>query len=142
MFDLTGLGSLFGLVTKVIDKIFPDKDQADKVKLEMLKMQQEGALKELELEYNLMMKQIDVNVEEAKSEKWWKAGARPFVIWVCGFALAYNYVLMPFIVWTTKAFFPNVPDMPTLDYGELMTLLLGMLGIGTMRTIDKSRVSR
>lgn len=140
MFDFTGFGSIFSFATKIIDKIFPDKDQADKVKLEMLKLQQEGALKELEMEYQNALKQTEVNVEEAKSEKWWKAGARPFIMWVCGVAIAYNYVIMPFIVYFVKVFYPEAPAMPALDTSELMTLLLGMLGLAGMRSYDKSKV--
>jgi len=47
--DLTGLGSVFTFGAKVIDKIFPDKEAADRAKLELLRMQQEGGLKELEV---------------------------------------------------------------------------------------------
>lgn len=142
MFDITGLGSIFGFATKIIDKLFPDKNEADKVKLEMLKLQQEGALKELELEYQNALKQIEVNIEEAKSEKWWKAGARPFIMWVCGCAIAYNYVLMPFIVYFVKVFYPSAPDLPALDTSELMTLLLGMLGLGAYRSYDKAKTNK
>lgn len=136
-FDLTGLGSVFDFGGKIIDKIFPDKDAADKAKLEMLKLQQQGEFKELDLEYGNRAQQIAVNIEEAKNGSVFVSGWRPFVGWICGSALAYNYIVMPFIVWMTKCFFPNVPEMPTLNNGELMALLSGLLGIGAFRSIDK-----
>ena len=131
------ISAAFDFGSKIVDKIFPDKDKADQVKFEMLKLQQEGAFKELDLEYNNRSQQIAVNIEEAKNGSVFVSGWRPAVGWVCASALTYNYVLMPFIVWVTKCFFPSVPEMPTLDMGELMTLLFGMLGIGILRSVDK-----
>jgi hypothetical protein len=137
-FDITGLGSIFSFGTAIIDKIFPNADEANKAKLAMLQLQQNGDLKVLDEQFQLAMKQGEVNAIEAASEKWWKAGWRPFIGWVCGTALAYNYVLMPFIVYFAKLFKPDAPAMPVLDIGTLMTLLFGMLGIGAMRSYDKS----
>ena len=135
--DITGLGSVADLAGKVIDKIFPDKDAAEKAKLELFRMQQEGNLKELEAEFQLKIQQLVINAEEAKNGSVFVSGWRPFVGWVCGSALAYNYIVMPFIVWGAKNFYPDAPSMPILDMGELMTLLIGMLGIGFMRSWDK-----
>lgn len=136
-FDITGLGSVFDFVGKVVDKIFPDKTKAEEVKLEMLRLQQAGALKEIELEYNIMLEQIKVNMEEAKSSRLFVSGWRPFVGWVCGGAFAYNYIMMPFIVWIAAWASGTAPVMPELDMGELTTLLFGMLGLGAMRSFDK-----
>ncbi len=139
--DITGLGSIADLAGKVIDKIFPDKDAAEKAKLELFRMQQEGNLKELEAEFQLKLQQLVINAEEAKNGSVFVSGWRPFVGWVCGSALAYNYIAMPFIVWITKNFYPQAPAMPVLDMGELMTLLIGMLGIGFMRSWDKVKAN-
>lgn len=139
--DITGLGSIADLAGKVIDKIFPDKDAAEKAKLELFRMQQEGNLKELEAEFQLKLQQLVINAEEAKNGSVFVSGWRPFVGWVCGSALAYNYIAMPFIVWITKNFYPQAPAMPILDMGELMTLLIGMLGIGFMRSWDKVKAN-
>jgi len=61
--DITGIGAIFDFGSKVIDKIFPDKDAADRAKLEMLKLQQEGAFKELEAQLELAKGQLAINVE-------------------------------------------------------------------------------
>jgi hypothetical protein len=136
--DITGLGSIFDFGSKVIDKIFPDKDAADRAKLEMLKLQQQGAFKELELQFEIAKGQMAINQEEAKNPSVFVSGWRPAVGWVCVAAYAYNYVAMPLIVWFAKWYDPvNTPSMITLDTGELTTLLFGMLGIGTLRTFEK-----
>jgi len=140
-FDITGLGSIFDFGGKIIEKIFPDKDKADAAKLEMFKMQQAGELTALQNEFQLAIKQGEINVEEAKSASTFVAGWRPFVGWVCGVALAYNYVAMPFLAWLAKWIDPGAPAMPILETGELMTLLLGMLGLGAMRSYDKTKTA-
>jgi len=136
-FDITGLGSVFDLASKVIDKIFPDKDKAEAAKLEMFKLQQEGELKEIQNQFELAIKQNDVNVVEAGSQSVFVSGWRPFIGWVCGVALAWNYILFPLYGYTAKWISPNAPAMFALDSGELTTLLFGMLGLGAMRSYDK-----
>lgn len=136
-FDITGLGSIFDFGSKVIDKIFPDKDAADRAKVEMLKLQQEGAFKELEASLQLSMAQIKVNEIEAAHPNIFVSGWRPAVGWVCVAAYCYNYVVMPLIVWFATWYDKTAPAMITLDTGELTTLLFGMLGIGTLRTYEK-----
>lgn len=140
-FDITGIGSIFDFASKVIDKIFPDKTAAEQAKAKMFELQMQGEFKQLENDYNLALQQIAVNLEEAKSEIWWKAGWRPFIGWVCGLAFAYNYVLMPFLVWATQLFMEKAPGMPLLDMSELTTLLFGMLGLGAMRTFEKVKTN-
>lgn len=75
--DITGLGSLFELTGKVLDKIFPDKDAADKAKLEMLKLQQQGEFKQLDQDFQLALEQIKVNAVEASSGSVFVSGGRP-----------------------------------------------------------------
>jgi hypothetical protein len=142
-FDITGLGSIFQFGTAIIDKIFPNADDANKAKLAMLQMQQTGEFKELEtgLEYAKLQAQSDqgqmaVNKAEAEAggllNQW-----RPALGWVCVSAYAYNFVLMPIAIWTTKLILGDAPAMVALDTTELGVLLAGMLGIGGMRSYDK-----
>lgn len=138
-FDITGIGAIFDFGGKVIDKLFPDQDAANKAKLEMLKLQQEGAFKELELQFDNMKAQIGVNAKEAENPNLFVSGARPAVMWVCVAAYAFNYLLMPLANWLARFWDVNAPAMVALDTGELTTLLFGMLGIGSLRTIEKIR---
>jgi hypothetical protein len=140
-FDITGLGSVFDLGSKVLDKIFPDKDAADKAKLELLRLQQAGEFKQLEIESQMAVEQIKVNAVEAANPSVFVSGWRPAVGWVCCAAYAYNYVAMPIIVWGAKWYDSNAPAMIMLDTGELTTLLFGMLGLGVLRTAEKIKGS-
>jgi hypothetical protein len=136
-FDITGLGSIFDFGSKVIDKIFPDKTAADKAKFDLLTQQQAGQLTELQNDFNLAIKQIETNAVEAENPSTFVSGWRPFVGWICGVALAYNYIFMPLFVYIMQMAFKGAPGMPALDIGELMTLLIGMLGLGALRSYDK-----
>jgi hypothetical protein len=136
-FDITGLGSIFDFGSKIIDKIFPDKTAADKAKFDLLTQQQAGQLTELQNDFNLAIKQIETNAVEAENPSTFVSGWRPFVGWICGVALAYNYIFMPLFVYIMQMAFKGAPGMPALDIGELMTLLIGMLGLGALRSYDK-----
>jgi len=138
-FDITGLGSVFDFAGRVIDKIFPDKDAADKAKLELFKLQQAGELKQLDNDFNLALEQVKTNAIEAAHPSVFIAGWRPAIGWVCVSAYGYNYVAMPLITWVAKWYDAAAPAMITLDTGELTTLLFGMLGIGGLRTFEKMR---
>ena len=139
--DITGLGSVFDFGSKVIDKIFPNKDDAEKAKLAMLQMAQNGEFKELDLQAQRDQQQAAINAEESKQggllNQW-----RPALGWVCVSAYAYNFVLMPFVVWLSTFITGAAPAMSAMDTTELSVLLLGMLGIGGMRSIDKKTATR
>jgi hypothetical protein len=83
-----------------------------------------------------MQAQADVNKVEAASSSLFVAGWRPFIGWVCGSGLAYQFVLCPLLSWGA-ALAKHPVACPSLDMGTLLTLLLGMLGLGGMRTVEK-----
>lgn len=131
------LTAVLNIGTSIIDKIWPDKTQAEAAKLKMFELQQQGALAEIQNGFNLMLENIKVNANEALHQSVFVAGWRPFLGWVGGCAFAYNYVIMPMLVYFIKLYNPAAPAMPALDMGELTTLLFGMLGISGMRTFEK-----
>jgi hypothetical protein len=134
-FDPISIG--LELAGKVIDRVFPDPTEAAKAKLEMMKMQQQGEFKQLDLEATNAVEQLKVNAIEAANDSVFVSGWRPAVGWMCCSAYAYNYVFMPLVAWGAKWYDPAAPNMITLDTGELTTLLFGMLGLGTLRTYEK-----
>ena len=134
------ISNILGFLSKAADKIWPDKNEAEKNKVRLTELAMTGQLEELKVEANLMLQQMVVNTEEAKHASWFVAGWRPGVGWVCAVALGYHYVLQPFIVFLLGAFGYNVA-IPVLDMGELMTLLMGMLGFGALRTFEKTRTN-
>ena len=98
-------------------------------------LDKQTALKRLEM--TPLLNQLAINLAEASNRSVWVAGWRPFIGWVCGTALLYNFVLRDLIVWAFAAWAPTMPLPPTLDLGSLMTILLGLLGLGGLRTVEK-----
>lgn len=135
MADLTGLGSVFDFGSKVIDKIWPDKTEAEAAKLKLFELQQSGELQKLAIDADLAKGQLQVNAVEAASASVFVAGWRPAVGWVCVIGLLYTFLLRPLLSWASGI--ADIPVPPQLDMGDLFTLLAGMLGLGSMRTFEK-----
>ncbi len=132
------LSGVLNLAGSVIDKIFPDKTEAEKAKVRMAELAMQGQLEELKIQADMLIKQMAINETEAKHASWFVAGWRPFVGWTCGIALAYHFVLQQFLAFVLSCF--NVKfSLPFLDMGELMTILMGMLGLGAFRTYEKTK---
>ena len=92
------------------------------------------AIKGKELDPNEFIElQTKINEIEAGHRTVFVAGWRPFIGWVCGVALAYNFVIRDLFIWITKT--TDAP--PALQMEHLMTVLLGMLGLGGLRTFEK-----
>jgi hypothetical protein len=83
--------------------------------------------------------QIQVNQTEAANKSIFIAGWRPFIGWICGSAMAYKFVVQPllvFILVATHSTF-DASRLPVLDWAEMSTVLLGMLGLAGARTWEK-----
>lgn len=132
------LTGIFDVGLKLIEKLFPDPEKAAEAKLKMLDMQQAGELKQLEADVQLALAQISVNKAEAESSDPFRAGWRPFIGWVCGIGLAFQFVVRPIANWSI-AITGNTAFFPSLELETLMTLLFGMLGLGAYRTVEKTR---
>jgi hypothetical protein len=85
----------------------------------------------------LVQGQLEINKQEAKHSSIFVAGWRPGIGWICGVALGWNFVVQPIVSWGAFLYGANLEGMPTLDTGELTTILLGMLGLGGLRTYEK-----
>ena len=82
--------------------------------------------------------QVELNKIEAGHRSIFVAGWRPFIGWVCGFALLWHFILFDMLTWITVNFFPHVTEIPQLTGTEtLVTVLLSLLGLGAMRTAEK-----
>jgi len=82
--------------------------------------------------------QLEINKAEAQHGSIFVAGWRPGIGWICGGALAWNFIVQPIVTWGAFVSGVDLAGMPTLDTGELTTILLGMLGLGGLRTYEKS----
>lgn len=93
----------------------------------------------LELENQAAAAQTSINLEEAKSERLFVSGWRPFCGWVGGFALAYAAIFEPFMSWTAQVAFGYVGTFPKIDTTITMQVLFGLLGLGAFRSYDKKQ---
>lgn len=134
--DITGIGSVLDFGSKIIDRIWPDPTQAAQAKLELFKAQQAGEFKEMDAVFDNAKSQLAVNQVEAASPTVFVSGWRPFIGWTCGSAFAYKFVLAPMIVFGL-AIAGKVYNLPQIDLTDMMPILIGMLGLGGMRTYEK-----
>lgn len=136
-----GIDSLIGVVGNVLDKIFPDANEAAKAKARLMEMNHEEVMACLNADVQIALAQANVNTEEAKSGNLFVAGWRPFIGWVCGIGFAI-FIFIPLLV-QISALCGVTVAMVTLPTELLMTVMLGMLGLGGFRTFEKVKgVSR
>jgi hypothetical protein len=126
------LSKLIGPVTGILDKVIEDKDQKAQLAHELATMADRHA-------QDLALAQIEVNKAEAASGSVFKGGWRPFIGWVCGGAFAYHFVLQPVIVFAVLTAGVELPPLPEFDMTSLLTVLMGMLGLGGLRTYEKKQ---
>jgi hypothetical protein len=120
--------AIIPLLGSIIDKSIPDTVAADKAKAEIATMQAKGEL-------DLMLGQIDINKAEAQNSSVFVAGWRPFIGWVCGTSLAYEYLMLPLFSWLSLNAGWQQP--PHLVMDGMMELVLAMLGVAGLRTVEK-----
>ncbi len=131
------LGGIFEIIKNVTSRVWPDPAEQARVQMELMKLQQEGAFKELDADLQLKLAQVELNKVEAGHNGMFKGGWRPAVGWVCAAGLVYEFLLRTIMPWAlTVAGVPDVPAMPSLD-GVLMELLFAMLGLGLYRSYEK-----
>jgi len=130
------LDALIGPVTGLLDKFIPDADERARLAHEIATMSERHA-------QELAKGQLEVNRAEAAHKSLFVAGWRPFVGWTCGIALAWHFVGQPLVVFGLALSGASTPELPTFEMESLLTVLLGMLGLGGLRTFEKTKgVSR
>lgn len=136
--DITSLigGSLTDGVAKIISLFKVDPNLAAQHAEELAKLTADMQGKILDGVSQMSVAQNQVNTAEASNPRIFIAGWRPFIGWVCGSGLATQFVIGPFVTWIA-ALAKHPVVFPSLDMGTLLTLLLGMLGLGGMRTFEK-----
>lgn len=124
MKDLTGIGEVAGVVGSVIDRIWPNKTEQEKQEMQAAMLVVQG--------------QLDVNKAEAGSSSVFVAGWRPFIGWVCGGACAWNWIGLP-IAKAGLALAGVTLELAPADLTEMLPVLMGMLGLGALRTFEKTK---
>jgi phenylpyruvate tautomerase PptA (4-oxalocrotonate tautomerase family) len=125
------LQALIGPVTGLLDKFIEDKDQKNRLAHEIATMADKQA-------HEIAKSQIEVNKEEAKSRHWWIAGWRPACGWICTLAMGYHFIIQPFLIFFL-ALFGLKMEIPSFQMDTLMTVLFGMLGLGSLRSFEKHK---
>jgi len=122
------IGDIINAVKDLAGEVIVDKDKKNEIlfKLKELEDKADSRL------HDELMGQIEINKVEAAHSSIFVAGWRPFIGWVGGVSLAYTFTLSPLL-----AFVFDRTDMPVVNTGELMTLVMAMLGVGAMRSYDK-----
>lgn len=133
------LSAIFELGKTAIEKLWPDpsKRAEELFKLEQLK--QQGDLARLQAEVSLMLGQIEINKVEAQHPSVFVAGARPAVMWIGAFGLAYAAVIEPIARFAARVVFDYAGEFPVLDTTITMQVLFGILGLGAYRTYEKTK---
>ena len=126
--DLLGIGNIIQGVGQVAEHFVTTDKERMALELEARKLDQAND-----------MAQISVNTEEAKSASLFVSGWRPFVGWVCGFALFYVAILDPIARFVAEVIYSYSGKFPEIDTTITMQVLFGLLGLGGMRTYEKSK---
>jgi hypothetical protein len=126
------LGKIFGgntlkTVGTVIDDLHFSGEEKEKLKLQMK-----------EIDAKLKEKQLDINKVEAGHRSIFVSGWRPFLGWISGLSIGYVYLFQPLLDMILQMFGVEV-DWVVLDLGQLMPLILGMLGLGGLRSFEKAK---
>ena len=123
------ISAVASLLDTAINRLWPDPAAGASAEAQLMKVQAEAAIAAVQ-------QQIDINKLEAASPSVFVAGWRPFIGWVCGSAFALHFVFLPILNWLAQLLGHAEIDIP-FDMASLMTVLMGMLGLGGMRTFEK-----
>jgi hypothetical protein len=121
--------AVVGVVGQVIDRVWPDPAQAAAAKLQLMQLQQTGELAQI-------TGQMEINKTEAANPSTFVSGWRPFIGWICGLACAWNWIGLP-IAKVALPLLGHPLAINPADLSEMMPVLMGMLGMGGLRTFEK-----
>ena len=124
------LPSILPAVTDVIGRFLPEDKEAK------AKAEREIAAKLTTHLAKIDLAQLDINKTEAAHRSVFVSGWRPFIGWSCGVALAWSYVVTPILTFVL-AQTGYLVELPSMNLGEMMPVLMGMLGLGGLRTFEK-----
>lgn len=145
------VSAIFGVAEKVLERVWPDPTQKAQALQAMAELKQKGELAFLEADLQVISGQLEINKMEAQHGGLFKGGWRPAIGWTCAIALAYHFVIQPFLVAIVsmlsfflggeEAVFP-LALLPRLDMVTIMGLVTSLLGIGGMRTYEKRKTQQ
>ena len=132
---LLGLSALIEPISAILDKVIPDKDLREKLSHDIATMAEKHTQEQV-------MAQIEVNKVEAAHHNMFVAGWRPAIGWICALGMGGNFLVIPFVNMGLELTGTDVL-IPMIELAEMMPVLMGMLGLGAMRSFEKAKgVSR
>lgn len=140
MAGIDPISNIASLANTILSRVLPDKAAQNEAKAKILEMQVSGeiaaTMQELQSNAAATAAQTTTDNTEAGSSNLFVSGWRPFIGWICGAALGYNFIFRPLLTYTTLCFGGHF-TAPPLEMASLNQLLFGMLGLATMRTVEK-----
>ena len=124
--------SLVSPVSNLLGKFIKDKDLKQKLAHDIATMAEKHS-------HENALAQIEINKAEAQHRSIFVAGWRPFLGWGLASAMIWHFVLAPIVMFIFAYSGMEAPELPAFDMDSLMTVLLGMLGLGGLRTFEKSK---
>jgi len=124
------LGGIFEIGKTLIERFIPDPGKKAAAEMEMFKMAAEGELKQI-------IAQLEINAREAAHPSVFVAGWRPAFGWCGALGFLYATVVQPIVVWYGLS--KGWPAPPDINIDLLWVVITGMLGIGGLRTFEKSK---
>ncbi len=125
------LTALIGPVVGLLDKFIPDADLKTKLAHQISSMAETHAAE-------LAKGQLEANVVQAKHPSIFVSGSRPAILWICALGLLTQFFLMPIAEWASAIWYPEI-TLPKLQTEQLMALTFSLLGLGGMRSFEKSK---
>ncbi len=117
------ISAILEAIKSIVGNVFPDTTEEKK--------------QELVNTLTVQLAQIKVDEQEALSPSMFVSGARPFIMWVCAAAFSWQFVLLPIILFIATASGHPVHDLPVFDSSTMNNVLMGLLGLGGLRTFEK-----
>tara|TARA_R110000868_G_scaffold175000_3_gene411933 strand:- start:856 stop:1266 length:411 start_codon:yes stop_codon:yes gene_type:complete len=127
-----GIGEVATLINTAVTRIWPDANEQEKGKLSLLQQELAGGL-------SIALAQSKVNEISAANPSIFVSGARPFIMWICGVALLYASLLEPLLRYIAVVGFDYAGKFPVINSDITLQVLLGMLGLGGMRSVEKTK---
>jgi len=126
------IDTIFGTISTVLDRVIPDANAREKAKEELQRSLNDQ-------DFQIALEQIKVNLAEAQSESFFKSGWRPSVGWICSIAFGLHFVILPLFNYFIMLW-GQQPILVPFQMDTLLTVLLGLLGMGTLRTVEKMKL--
>lgn len=124
------LGPILEVGKTLLDRFVPDPAKKQEAEMELIRMAAEGELKQV-------IAQLEINAREASHQSVFVAGWRPFFGWSGGFGFLYATIGQPLLAWAAQI--KGWPVPPSLNLDLLWVVITGMLGIGGLRTFEKTK---